>query len=140
MGRQLSYGFMVKKLKQIWERKGNIDIFDLENDFYLINFQHIDDYMEALIRGPWVIINAHLSVSRWKPDFSPKIERIESVVAWWNPAPPAHVTHNGSRFSVLQEEPRNDVGGLDAGKGKREEGSGAGSGFKKGLREERQSV
>ncbi|KAI9120360.1 hypothetical protein K1719_007393 [Acacia pycnantha] len=82
LGRQPSYGFMVKKLRQIWERKGNIDIFDLENDFYLINFQHQDDYMEALIGGPWVISDSYLSVARWKPEFNPKRERIESVVAW----------------------------------------------------------
>ncbi|KAI9070476.1 hypothetical protein K1719_047561 [Acacia pycnantha] len=82
IGRQPSYGFMVKKLKQIWERKGKIDVFDLENDFYLVNFQHMDDYMEALIGGPWVIIDAYLSVGRWRPDFSPKRERIRSVVAW----------------------------------------------------------
>ncbi|KAI9070603.1 hypothetical protein K1719_047430 [Acacia pycnantha] len=82
LGRQLSYGFMARKLKQIWERKGKIDVFDLENDFYLVNFQHGGDYMEALIGGPWVISDAYLSVGRWRPDFNPKVERIESVVAW----------------------------------------------------------
>ncbi|KAI9079593.1 hypothetical protein K1719_038420 [Acacia pycnantha] len=82
MGRQPSFGFMMKKLKQIWERKGMIDIFDLENDFYLVNFQHLDDYMGALIGGPWVISDAYLSVSRWKPEFNPRREKIESLVAW----------------------------------------------------------
>ncbi|KAI9128007.1 hypothetical protein K1719_001000 [Acacia pycnantha] len=82
LGRQPSYGFMVKKLKQIWERKGQIDIFDLENDFYLVNFQNMDDYMEALTGGPWVILDAYLSVARWKPEFSPTHEKIVSVVAW----------------------------------------------------------
>ncbi|KAI9072195.1 hypothetical protein K1719_045862 [Acacia pycnantha] len=62
MGRQLAYVFMQKKLRQFWERKGKIDIFDLENDFYLVNFQHSDDYMGALIGGPWVIADAYLSV------------------------------------------------------------------------------
>ncbi|KAI9117862.1 hypothetical protein K1719_011277 [Acacia pycnantha] len=59
-----------------------IDIFDLENDFYLVNFQHLDDYMGALIGGPWVISDAYLSVLRWKPEFNPKSEKIESLVAW----------------------------------------------------------
>ncbi|KAI9123119.1 hypothetical protein K1719_006008 [Acacia pycnantha] len=63
LGRQPAYGFMVKKLRQIWERKGKIDVFDLENDFYLVNFQHMDDYMEALIGGPWVVSDAYLSVA-----------------------------------------------------------------------------
>lgn len=52
LGRQPLYGFMVNKLRQIWERKGHIDIFDMENDFYLVNFQHTEDYMEALTSGP----------------------------------------------------------------------------------------
>ncbi|KAI9080475.1 hypothetical protein K1719_037589 [Acacia pycnantha] len=82
LGRQPSYGFMVKKLRQIWGRKGNIDVFDLENDFYLVNFQHNEDYMEALTGGPWVILDAYLNVARWRPEFCPKNSKIESVVAW----------------------------------------------------------
>ncbi|KAI9087133.1 hypothetical protein K1719_030897 [Acacia pycnantha] len=82
MGRQLSFGFMLKKLKQLWEKKGNIDVFDLKNDFYLVNFQYLDDYMEALTGGPWVIANAYLSVARWRPDFSPQNAKIDSVIAW----------------------------------------------------------
>ncbi|KAI9080992.1 hypothetical protein K1719_036972 [Acacia pycnantha] len=80
LGRQPSYGFMVKKLKQIWERKGQIDIFDLENDFYLVNFQKMDDYMEAL--GTLGYSDAYLSVARWKHEFDPTHEKIVSVVAW----------------------------------------------------------
>ncbi|KAI9075649.1 hypothetical protein K1719_042399 [Acacia pycnantha] len=82
LGRQLSYGFMLKKLRQLCERKGSIEVFDCENHFYLVNFQHMDDYMEALVGGPWVIADAYLNVAHWRPDFNPKNERIESVVAW----------------------------------------------------------
>ncbi|KAI9114509.1 hypothetical protein K1719_014207 [Acacia pycnantha] len=82
MGRQPSYGFMVKKLRQLWERKGKIDVFDLENDFYLVNFQNNEDYMEALTGGPWIVMDAYLNVARWRPDFCPKNAKIDSVVAW----------------------------------------------------------
>ncbi|KAI9120872.1 hypothetical protein K1719_007905 [Acacia pycnantha] len=51
MGRQPSYVFMVKKLTQIWAKIGNIDILDLDNDFYLVCFQIHEDYMEALTDG-----------------------------------------------------------------------------------------
>ncbi|KAI9077347.1 hypothetical protein K1719_040660 [Acacia pycnantha] len=67
---------------KIWERKGSIDVFDLQNDFYLVKFQRSEDYMEALTGGPWVINDAYLNVSRWRLDFNPKNERIASVVAW----------------------------------------------------------
>ncbi|KAI9105122.1 hypothetical protein K1719_022838 [Acacia pycnantha] len=82
LGRQPSYGFMVKKLRQIWERKGGIEIFDLDNDFYLVSFQHKDDYMEALTGGPWVINEAYLNVARWRTYFNHKKVQAESVIAW----------------------------------------------------------
>ncbi|KAI9084939.1 hypothetical protein K1719_033112 [Acacia pycnantha] len=73
---------MVKKLRMLWARKGEIDVFDLENEFYLVNFQQHDDYMDALVGGPWVIADAYLNVSRWRPEFDPKKATIDSVVAW----------------------------------------------------------
>ncbi|KAI9079254.1 hypothetical protein K1719_038739 [Acacia pycnantha] len=102
MGRQPVYGFILKKLRQIWERKGKIDVFDLENEFYLVSFQHTEDYMGALIGGPWVIASfqhtedymgaliggpwviadAYLSVSHCKPEFNPRNAKIESLIAW----------------------------------------------------------
>ncbi|KAI9107862.1 hypothetical protein K1719_021198 [Acacia pycnantha] len=82
MGRQISYGFIVKKLRLLWARKGAIDVFDMENGFYLVNFQNNDDYMDALVGGPWVIADAYLKVARWRPDFNPKNTKIDSVVAW----------------------------------------------------------
>ncbi|KAI9072462.1 hypothetical protein K1719_045574 [Acacia pycnantha] len=82
MGRQLSYGFMVKRLRMLWARKGDIDIFDMDNEFYLVNFQQHEDYMEALIGGPLVIADAYLNVARWRPNFDPKKATIDLVVAW----------------------------------------------------------
>ncbi|KAI9080033.1 hypothetical protein K1719_037966 [Acacia pycnantha] len=42
----------------------------------------MDDYIEAITGGPWVILDAYLSVARWKPDFNLKQEKVDSVVAW----------------------------------------------------------
>ena len=54
----------------------------MENNFYLVNFQQHEDYMEALIGGPWVIADAYLNVVRWSLEFNPKKAQIELVVAW----------------------------------------------------------
>ncbi|KAI9094279.1 hypothetical protein K1719_026861 [Acacia pycnantha] len=52
MGRQPAYGFMLRKLRQFWERKGKIDIFDLENNFYLPEFNPNSEKIESLVA--WV--------------------------------------------------------------------------------------
>ena len=37
-----------EEIKPILGEESNIDVFDLENDYYLVNFQYQEDYMEAL--------------------------------------------------------------------------------------------
>ncbi|KAI9094766.1 hypothetical protein K1719_026572 [Acacia pycnantha] len=115
--RQPSYGFMVKKLRQLWERKGKIDIFNLENDFYLVNFQRMKDYMEALIGGPWVISDARNIEDGMAVDGkdAPKTNVVEkeSEKGLWKTVqrfrrprrqePVVQIHQSGSRFTVLQE-------------------------------------
>ncbi|KAI9114964.1 hypothetical protein K1719_013977 [Acacia pycnantha] len=60
------------------EEEESTEDFGVGTDFA----KRSEDYMEALTGGPWVINDAYLNVSRWRPDFNPKNERIASVVAW----------------------------------------------------------
>ncbi|KAJ8752598.1 hypothetical protein K2173_005487 [Erythroxylum novogranatense] len=44
-------------------------IVDLENDYFLVRFREDDDYLKALMHGPWVIFGQVLSIQRWVPTF-----------------------------------------------------------------------
>ncbi|KAI9121639.1 hypothetical protein K1719_008672 [Acacia pycnantha] len=69
LGQQPSYGFMVKKLRQIWARKGNIDIMDLDNDFYLAI--RLDIHTAQRARGKFARMCVELDLTKpLVPEFS----------------------------------------------------------------------
>ncbi|XP_058767374.1 uncharacterized protein LOC131641072 [Vicia villosa] len=82
LGRRIGYKALETRLKQMWVRKGIINIIDLSNDYYLVAFTHEEDKNAALADGPWFIYDHYLTVKDWSPDFHPERDSIESVAVW----------------------------------------------------------
>ncbi|PNX84577.1 hypothetical protein L195_g040639, partial [Trifolium pratense] len=82
LGRRIGYKALETRLKQMWVRKGVINIIDLSNDYYLVTFSHEDDQYAALMDGPWFIYDHYLTVKEWSPNFHPASDTIEKVAVW----------------------------------------------------------
>jgi hypothetical protein len=82
LGRRIGYKALETRLKQMWVRKGSINIIDLSNDYYLVAFTHEDDQYAALMDGPWFIYDHYLTVQEWKPNFNPVSDTIKEVAVW----------------------------------------------------------
>ncbi|WJX44958.1 hypothetical protein P8452_31879 [Trifolium repens] len=82
VGRKVGYKALETRLKQMWVRKGVINIIDLSHDYFLVNFTSKEDQYRALTLGPWMIYDHYLSVSKWSPDFNPTTDRIEKMAVW----------------------------------------------------------
>ncbi|XP_058760412.1 uncharacterized protein LOC131633741 [Vicia villosa] len=82
LGRKIGYKALETRLKQMWVRKGIINIIDVGNDYYLVAFTHEDDKNAALAEGPWFIYDHYLTVKEWSPDFQPNSDTIVNVAVW----------------------------------------------------------
>ncbi|XP_058775627.1 uncharacterized protein LOC131649904 [Vicia villosa] len=82
LGRKIGYKALETRLKQMWVRKGVINIIDLSHDYYLVAFTHEDDKNAALADGPWFIYDHYLTVKEWSPDFHPESDAIVNVAVW----------------------------------------------------------
>ncbi|XP_058733249.1 uncharacterized protein At4g02000-like [Vicia villosa] len=82
LGRRIGYKALETRLKQMWVKKGIINIIDLTNDYYLVTFTHDQDHMMALMNGPWFIYDHYLTVKEWCPNFHPQSDTIKSVAVW----------------------------------------------------------
>ncbi|KAA3474250.1 GroES-like zinc-binding alcohol dehydrogenase family protein [Gossypium australe] len=70
LGWKISYFAMVNKL------------LDLENDYFSVNFQTNEEYLEALASGPWTIFGHYLPVRPWTPAFSTNQPYPSSLLVW----------------------------------------------------------
>lgn len=52
LGRRIDYKALETRLKQMWVKKGVINIIDLSNDYYLVIFSHDGDPNTSLFNSP----------------------------------------------------------------------------------------
>ncbi|XP_061347425.1 uncharacterized protein LOC133292949 [Gastrolobium bilobum] len=82
LGRNTGVAFMKKKIEMLWARSGKINVTDVGNGFYVVQFSNTDDLLFALNGGPWVILGHYLSLRRWEPAFYPHAASVMKIAAW----------------------------------------------------------
>ncbi|XP_024159082.1 uncharacterized protein LOC112166461 [Rosa chinensis] len=77
-----TFDFMLTGLRKKWQVKGDWQLFDLPNDFYIVKFNLEEDMNHALYGGPWILAGQTLIVRKWRPDFDPMKEFIGKMALW----------------------------------------------------------
>ena len=57
-------------------------VIDLENNFFLIRFRSARDAVDALTKGPWIIMGHYLTVQPWSPSFDFTKTVLDQVTVW----------------------------------------------------------
>ncbi|MBA0792812.1 hypothetical protein Gohar_017279, partial [Gossypium harknessii] len=50
---KIGFKTLFNKVSSLWKQRGQFQLMDLENDFYLVRFQDKDDFDKILMGGPW---------------------------------------------------------------------------------------
>ncbi|XP_061376478.1 uncharacterized protein LOC133318494 [Gastrolobium bilobum] len=82
LGRSTGVSFMKKKIEELWGRKGKVNVTDIGNEFYVVQFSDDEDMKFSLSGGPWVVLGHYLSLRKWEPGFRPNAEGISKIAAW----------------------------------------------------------
>ena len=54
----------------------------MDNGFYLVKFNSMEDYNYAKYGGPWIVFNHYLTVKPWKPKFDPSHDSLQNLLVW----------------------------------------------------------
>ncbi|XP_024038245.1 uncharacterized protein LOC112097293 [Citrus clementina] len=57
-------------------------VIDLENNYYLVRFRSVEDAMDALTKGAWLIMSHYLTVQPWTPSFDFTNTALDQVTIW----------------------------------------------------------
>lgn len=82
LGRNIGYGVLNNLISSLWNPIKPFHLMDIENGYYLVKFQSIDDYTKALSQGPWMIYGQYLTVQPWTKDFNPSQSYPSIVLVW----------------------------------------------------------
>ncbi|KAL4319188.1 hypothetical protein GQ457_18G002400 [Hibiscus cannabinus] len=81
LGKVIGYGALLNRLHALWCPTGEIQLIDLDNEYYLVRFADTSDYTRALTDGPWIIYCGYLIVQPWSRSFSTSEKHPSHVVA-----------------------------------------------------------
>ncbi|XP_016673238.1 uncharacterized protein [Gossypium hirsutum] len=82
LGSKIGFNALSKKITLLWKPKGSFQLMDLDNEFYLVQFDDTDDYKNVLTGGPWVVYGNYLTVRPWSLDFSSTNADMSIQVVW----------------------------------------------------------
>ncbi|GAV85474.1 DUF4283 domain-containing protein, partial [Cephalotus follicularis] len=82
LGKTIGQGLLTYILRKMWKPTGDFEVLKLGNGFSVIKFEFLNDCLDVLTNGPYMIFNHILLVQRWKPDFQPSLVEISYMAIW----------------------------------------------------------
>ncbi|KAL4386946.1 hypothetical protein GQ457_09G028280 [Hibiscus cannabinus] len=82
LGRNIGFQTLLNRIHVLWKPYGELQLIDLENNYYLIRVEDPRDYEKILTEGPWTIYGSYLTVQTWSRSFSTSEQYPSHVVVW----------------------------------------------------------
>ncbi|KAK9209900.1 hypothetical protein WN944_002269 [Citrus x changshan-huyou] len=82
LGHTIGYRALCARLNGMWKSAMGFSVIDLENNYYLVRFRLVGDAMDALTKGPWLVMGHYLMVQLWTPSFDFTNTALEQVTVW----------------------------------------------------------
>ncbi|XP_047943131.1 uncharacterized protein LOC125189962 [Salvia hispanica] len=81
LGRTIGYKALCLKLRQIWNMQGT-EVVDMGCGYFLVQFLKQEDYLAAVLEGPWLVSGSYLQVQDWTPKFRVHHTAPQSTIVW----------------------------------------------------------
>lgn len=81
-GKNFGFKYFDLRIRVLWKPSAKMDIVDLDNDYYIVNFANQADFVKALTGGPWYIKKSYITVQLWEPNFTAKHDTPCSSAIW----------------------------------------------------------
>ena len=82
LGRTIGYKVLSNKIEDLWKPSHGYRIIDLDNNYYMVKFDDMENYSNALLKGPWSIMGHYLTVHPWNPSFMTNDKDLSAIAAW----------------------------------------------------------
>ncbi|KAE8705644.1 hypothetical protein F3Y22_tig00110419pilonHSYRG00115 [Hibiscus syriacus] len=66
----------------LWCPSGDMNLIDLDNEYYPVRFAVKEDYLQVLFGRPWVIYGCYLTVQPWCRSFSTTADHPSKIMVW----------------------------------------------------------
>ncbi|KAJ1377613.1 hypothetical protein SESBI_48706 [Sesbania bispinosa] len=80
--RRMSLKYFQARLYKLWQPKARMEIIDLDNEYFIIQFEDLNDLQHVFDDGPWMLTDHYLVIQRWQAEFKPHDDDLKRVFIW----------------------------------------------------------
>ncbi|KAL4368746.1 hypothetical protein GQ457_05G015960 [Hibiscus cannabinus] len=80
--KSINYSALENRIRAIWKPVGQLQVIDIDINYYIIRFSNERDYTEVLMQGPWTIYGSYLTVQPWSHSFTKPEKHPMQVIVW----------------------------------------------------------
>lgn len=82
LGRKLNFKIVEQRVRKLWQLDLRCELIDMAKGFIIACFYSQKDYLKVLEGGPWMVLGSYLTISKWRPNFTPN-DHIGSTTLVW---------------------------------------------------------
>ncbi|XP_070004053.1 uncharacterized protein [Nicotiana sylvestris] len=82
VGKCMLHHYLKRKIQDLWKPTEDFLLIGLGEDYYIIKFTKKENMDKAIHLGSWFINGHFLSISRWKPNFVARNEKLTTSAVW----------------------------------------------------------
>ncbi|KAL4291177.1 hypothetical protein GQ457_14G014560 [Hibiscus cannabinus] len=82
LGRKIGFKALLSRIIALWKPFRELQLIDLENDYFLVKFSKETDFAKVLTGGPWTVYGSYLTVQPWNRTFMTSEKYPSHVVVW----------------------------------------------------------
>ncbi|KAJ1418543.1 Zinc finger, CCHC-type [Sesbania bispinosa] len=82
LGKRVGLKFLHLRLLKMWPTLGDMELIDLEFDYFLVRFSNPSDVNMVFEQGPWLISGHYLVIQNWQPHLFPGEDELKRVAVW----------------------------------------------------------
>ncbi|KAL4323225.1 hypothetical protein GQ457_11G016430 [Hibiscus cannabinus] len=82
LGKTIGYRALWNRIMALWTPVGEINLIDLDNEYYLVRFANEEDFQKVLSGGPWMIFGSYLTVQPWSRYFNSAEDHPSHIMVW----------------------------------------------------------
>lgn len=82
MSHSVSYNFLVRRLRELWQVQSEMKVIDVGNEVYIVRLANDAEIERALYGGPWIIADHYLAVRKWYHDLDPHKFSVNHIAVW----------------------------------------------------------
>lgn len=82
LGKSIHFNALNQRLPTLWNLQGKMTLIDIGHGCFIARLDSKNDYLHALLDGPWKLFDNYLVVQRWVPEFRPRTTKLHKMAVW----------------------------------------------------------